>query len=194
MLDWETLKKLTGSTFARYVILVPVVGWLLVYQNAFADLVSKLLGFEVALSLSWELLIFYLGLVLLGVASAIFRFFGPDPVLNHRGLQGYADDTEAILTRKEFALLCERIGCEQPADVTVPAAGTGQIVTLDQWKRLNSENIRDTLSQHYRTVNVQGVFWRGFTTITFVIGAVFTLTPTVKTVVWATREVAFALR
>ena len=196
MLDWETLKKLTGSKFAQHVILVPIIGWLLVYQNTFAQMVSKLFGFDVALSLSWEVLLFYLGLVLLGIAASVFRLFGPEAVLGHHGLQGYTEDTEAVLTRKEFALLCDTIGCEQPEEIKVPAAGTGQVLdaTLEQWKRLNRENIRDVLSDHYRSENTRSSGWRYFTSITFFVGALFTLIPTAKTVVWAVCQISAVVR
>ena len=175
----------------EYVILVPIVGWLLVYHNTFAQLVSELFGLDAALSLSWEVLLFYLGLVLLGIAASVFRIFGPEAVLDHHGLQGYAEDTEAILTRKEFALLCDTIGWTQSKEVNVPAAGTGQVLdfTLKQWKCLNCESIRDVLSDHYRSEKMKSSGWRIFTSIAFIIGALFTLIPTATTVVWAIGQI-----
>lgn len=196
MPDWETLKKLTGSSFARHVILVPIIGWLLVYQNTFAQMIASVLGVEVSTALSWEVLVFYVGLVLLGISASIFRFFGPEAVLNHDGLQGYTEDMEAVLTRKEFKLLCEEIGCEMPEEKKVPAAGTGQVLneTLDQWKRLNCEGIRDILSDHYRNENQTRVGWRRTTTITFGVGAALTLIPTVVTVVWVMGQLISGLK
>lgn len=196
MPDWETLKKLTGSTFARHVILVPIIGWLLVYQNTFAQMIANVFGIEVNSALSWEVLVFYVGLVMLGIAASIFRFFGPAAVLNHSGLQGYTEDMEAVLTRKEFKLLCDEIGCEMPEEKRVPAAGTGQVLdeTLDQWKRLNCEAIRDVLADHYRTENQTRIGWRRATTITFGIGAALTLVPTIVTIVWVLEQLLAALR
>jgi hypothetical protein len=191
MLSWETLKKLTGSKFAQNIVLVPFVGWLLIYQNTFAQMISQLFNFDPDISLSWEILLFYLGLVLLGVSAVAFRLLGPEAVLSHDGLQGYSEDTEAVLTRKEFTRLCAEIGCEVPEEVKVPASGTGQVLDglLDQWKRLNSENIRDTLAKHYRSENSKGTAWRTFTSITFMVGALFTLVPTVTTVCWAIGQI-----
>lgn len=196
MFDWETLKKLTGSKFAQHVILVPIIGWLLVYQNTFANMISHVFGLDTSASLSWEILVFYFGLVLLGIAATAFRIFGPEAVLGHNGLQGYIEDTEAVLTRKEFATLCETIGCDLPEEIRVPAAGTGQVLdaTLDQWKRLNSENIRDVLAQHYRRENTNSFGWRMFASLAFLVGGFFTVIPTVTTVVWALGEVFGLLR
>ena len=196
MPDWETLKKLTGSSFARHVVLVPIIGWLLVYQNTFAQMISSALGVEVSAALSWEVLVFYVGLVLLGISASIFRFFGPEAVLNHDGLQGYSEDMEAVLTRKEFKLLCDEIGREMPEEKKVPAVGTGQVLdeTLGQWKRLNCEDIRDVLFEHYRNENQTRVGWRRATSITFCVGAALTLIPTVVTVVWVIGRLIAELR
>lgn len=196
MPNWETLKKLTGSRFARHVILVPIIGWLLVYQNTFAQMIANAFGIEVNNSLSWEVLVFYVGLVMLGVSASFFRFFGPEAVLNHEGLQGYTEDMEAVLTRKEFKLLCDQIGCEMPEEIKVPGVGTGQVLdeTLDQWKRLNCEGIRDVLADHYRSENQTRNGWRRTTTITFGIGAALTLVPTIVTIAWVLGQLLAALR
>lgn len=196
MFNWETLRKLTGSNLAQHVILVPIIGWLLVYQNTFANMIYHVFGLDSSVSLSWEILLFYLGLVLLGISATTFRIFGPKAVLGHNGLQGYSEDTEAILTRKEFARLCEEIGCDQPDEITVPGAGTGQVLdtTLDQWKRLNSENIRDVLAQHYRSENSSRFGLRVFSSFTFLVGAIFTLIPTVTTVAWSLGQLIALLR
>ena len=186
MLDWENLKKLTGSKFAQHVILVPIIGWLLVYQNTFAQMVSKSLGIEFASELSWEVLLFYVGLVLLGGAASIFRILGPEAILNHDGLQGFVEDCEAILTRKRFAGFCEACGVAMPAEVKVPGAGIGQVIdaTREQWLRLNSESIRDVLSDHYQSENASKPKIRTATTIIFTAGACLTLAPTAATIVW----------
>lgn len=186
MLDWESLKKLTGSKFAQNVILVPIVGWLLVYQDSFAKILSSALGVELGTQLGWEPLIFYVGLVLLGVSAFLFRILGPEPILSHDGLQGYIEDTEAVLTRKGFARLCARVGVEVPAEVKVPGAGIGQVLdaTREQWFRLNSEAIRDVLSEHYAKQNEYGPIVRSLTAIAFFLGAGLTLVPTVITVIW----------
>lgn len=186
MPDWESLKKLTGSKFAQNVILVPVVGWLVVYQDAFARILSSALGVELGAKLGWEPLIFYVGLVLLGVSAFLFRVLGPEPILNHDGLQGYIEDTEAVLTRKSFARLCAKIGSEVPAEVKVPGAGIGQVLdaTREQWFRLNSEAIRDVLSEHYAEQNEYGPIVRSVIAITFFLGAGLTLVPTAFTVIW----------
>lgn len=196
MPNWETLKKLTGSRFAQHVILVPIIGWLLVYQNTFAKMIANTFSTDVNNSLSWEILVFYVGLVILGVSASVFRFFGPEAVLNHDGLQGYTEDMEAVLTRKEFKFLCDEIGCEVPEEINVPGVGTGQVLdgTLDQWKRLNCEGIRDVLAEHYRSENQTRDGWRSATTITFGVGAALTLVPTVVTIFWVLGQLLATLR
>lgn len=186
MPDWETLKKLTGSRFAQHVILVPIVGWLLVYQNAFATMVSKVLGVEFQAELGWEVLVFYVGLVLLGISASVFRIVGPEPVLNHNGLQGFTEDTEAILTRKGFSRFCEEAGILEPVEIRVPGSGIGQVLdaTREQWFRLNSEGIRDVLSEHYKAQNLSKSLVRSATTLVFAAGACLTLVPTGITVLW----------
>lgn len=196
MPNWETLKKLTGSKFAQHVILVPIIGWLLVYQNTFAQMIGSAFGIVVTNAPSWEVLVFYVGLVMLGISASIYRFVGPEAVLNHNGLQGYTEDMEAVLTPKEFKLLCDEIGCEMPKEIKVPAAGTGQVLdeTLDQWMRLNRKSIRDVLSDHYRSENQTRVGWRRTSTITFGIGAALTLIPTIVTVIWVLGQLWAAFR
>ena len=188
MLNWETLKKLMGSKFAQHVILVPIVGWLLVYQNAFAEMFTSALGpdIEIEKSLSWELLVFYLGLVLLGIAASLFRILGPEPIVNHDGIQGYIQDTEAILTRTQFERFCDGIGVDAPCEIKVPAAGVGQVLdaTREQWLHLNSAGIRDTLAEHYRVKNNDKLIIRYVVAITFVFGALLTLVPTGATLIW----------
>lgn len=186
MPDWETLKKLTGSRFAQHVILVPIVGWLLVYQNTFAKLVSKVLGVEFQAELGWEVLVFYVGLVLLGVSASVFRILGPEPVLNHNGLQGFTEDTEAILTRKGFSRFCGEVGIAEPVEIKIPGSGIGQVLdaTREQWFRLNSEGIRDILSEHYKAKNLSEPIVRSTITLVFAVGACLTLVPTAVTVLW----------
>lgn len=186
MPDWETLKKLTGSRFAQHVILVPIVGWLLIYQNTFAKMVSKVLGVEFQAELGWEVLVFYVGLVLLGVSASVFRILGPEPVLNHNGLQGFTEDTEAILTRKGFSRFCGEVGIAEPVEIKIPGSGIGQVLdaTREQWFRLNSEGIRDILSEHYKAKNLSEPIVRSTITLVFAVGACLTLVPTAVTVLW----------
>lgn len=190
--DWESLKKFSGSRFAQYALLVPIIGWLLVYQNTFLETLSTIFEVQALAQTSWELLVFYLGLVFLGIAAALFRTFAPREIVDHDGLQGYVEDTLNILTRFRFHRFCESLEVDPPKEVTVPSAGTGQVLdtTLDQWKTLNSEAITDVLTEHYERTNSARPWARRFTGFFFVAGAILTLFPTVRTVGWALVQIS----
>lgn len=195
-LHWENLKKLSGSKFAQYAVLVPIVGWLLVYQNTFAEALSTIFEVEAIEQASWELLVFYLGLVLLGVAAALFRFFAPSEIVDHNGLQGYLDDTLNIMTRRRFRNFCDSLGYEAPEEIKVPSAGTGQVLdtTLDQWKILNLEAITDVLTKHYEKTNGTLPKARVATGVLFTLGAGLTVVPTLTTVGWALGQIFTLIR
>lgn len=187
---WEVLKRLTGSSFAKYVILVPVIGWLLVYQNAFAGLLVEALGLQTTPTLGPELLVFYLGLIFLGISAGLFRALGPEPVLEHEGLRGYLVDQEAILTSKGFERFCLKAGIEKPSEIDKERVGTGQLLdfTNEQWKRLNQEPIRDTFTDHYEKMNTSRLIMRWILFLAFLLGALLSLIPTATTVAWSVAQ------
>ena len=171
---------------------MPLVGWLLVYQNAFAEVIARAVGSELGVSLGWEVLVFYIGLVLLGVSAFSFRILAPGPILNHNGIQGYIEDMEAVVTRKQFKKFCAEANIETPEEIRVPAAGIGQVLdaTREQWLRLNLEAIRDAFSDHYANENERSPLVRSAITLTFCVGACLTLVPTAATLVWVLRRLA----
>lgn len=188
--DWELLKRLTSSNFARYVAAVPVVGWLLVYQNSFSELLSKTLQIDFDSRLSWELLIFYLGLILIGATASLFRIFGPTEVLDHEGLHQYITDTEEILTPSEFEKICLEVTGQPPLVAKEPEIATGQTLsgTRDQWLRLNSSEIRDVLTAGYRRKNDAKRELRILLSVSFGLGATLTLIPTFVTIFWVIQQ------
>ena len=196
MVSWEKLKTLTGSNIARYVIFVPIVGWLLIYQNEFVKLFSSIFELDSVDYLGWEVLVFYLGLIFIGISASLFHFFGPPTILNHGGIQGFIEDMESVLTRREFHIFCEDNNYPIPDEITVQTAGTGQIggSTRDQWLRLNSGQIRDVLSDHYRNKDSERPKIRLFISSIFLFGVLLTFTPTAVTVFWVIQQLLHSIR
>ena len=90
------------------------------------------------------------------------------------------------MSRTQFERFCDGIGVAAPDEIMVPAAGVGQVLdaTREQWLRLNSAGIRDTLAEHYRVRNNDKLIIRYVVAITFVFGALLTLVPTGATLIW----------
>jgi hypothetical protein len=79
---WVRLRFVSNSTAAKSTILVPLIGYLIIFN---ANLVSYLnlvreLGFEPHVGVSHRLILIYLGLCMISVGVLLYGWFGPNEV------------------------------------------------------------------------------------------------------------------
>lgn len=191
-MNWEDTKKLLASNFAKYSLLVPLIGWLVIYNGEFQRFFSEALGVTIDnnAGTDWRVLAFYLGLVLIGVSSGLFRVSCPPEILAHDGLGGYIDDTTAHLTEMRFSDLCRLYSVELPEFKGPDTAvfDQGAFVSQEQWVRMRADDIFNVLAARYSLQLTARPVWRFLTLALFGVGAVVTLIPTMSTILWVLTE------
>lgn len=192
-MNWEETKNLASSSFAKYTILIPVVGWLVVYNGEFQSFLAQALDVQQAedATVGWRIMVFYLGLVLIGISSAIFQLRCPPEIKFHDGLGGFINDTVAHLTDQKFTSLCQSYGVEKPCAKGPSNNGfaLNEYILREQWVKFQAEDIYDILSARYEFQLTVRNWSRCLTVSLFFLGVVITLIPTATTLWWIVVEI-----
>lgn len=184
---WSTLKALSSSGLARLTIIVPVVGWLLVYNDTLARLLTSTFGENVEIEYSWKLYIFYIGLTLISVSAVIFIVRCPRTIAHHQDRLQYIEKERAIFTPATEAGASAELGLI-PLEWRVPNEnyaredGSYPLVRIYE---ANEEIMIDRMQEIYRVQDSRYPIARFFSILTFMVGAILTLLPTLSTLIWS---------
>ncbi|PIW00548.1 MAG: hypothetical protein CO094_00915 [Anaerolineae bacterium CG_4_9_14_3_um_filter_57_17] len=184
---WSTLKALSSSGLARLTIIVPVVGWLLIYNDTLARLLSSLLRENVQIEYSWKLYIFYIGLTFISISAVIFIVRCPRTIAHHLNRLQYIEKERAIFTRATEARESKELGLvplqwQSPNGNYAREDGSYPLVRIYE---ANEEIILDRMQEIFRKQDSKYPISRFFSILAFMIGAILTLLPTLSTLTWS---------
>jgi hypothetical protein len=185
---WSALKGAMSSSFARLTIIVPIIGWVLVYNDNLIILLEQLLETDLPNELGWRVYVFYVGLFFISVSSIIYAVFCPKEVSNHVDVVEYVRKFRPVVTEELEIKISKGIN-RMPLAWSLPPedfknAGTGKF-SLVRKQTENEEEIINTLIQNYVTLNASWPLLRVVALISFCSGAVLASIPTLTTVHWA---------
>ena len=92
---WSHLRAIGNSVAAKVTILIPLIGYLLIFNErlaAYSTLIKQLVGFyqpDAQIGVSPRLLLIYFGLCAVAVGSAIYALFCPTQVKSYGSSAGY---------------------------------------------------------------------------------------------------------
>lgn len=184
---WTTLKKIANSKLAKYTIAIPVVGWLLVYNDNIILLLEELLDREIEITISWRLHVFYIGLALISVTAILYIIFCPREIDHYADSQDFIAREVSIYTPEYDAKMAERLSEEAitwalPSDAYRLQDGS---FPLDERVRVNEEKIVDRLAKLYESANTSHRFVRATSITLFVAGSLLIAAPTITTLTWS---------
>lgn len=190
---WSSLKGVMSSKFARLTVIVPIIGWVLVYNDNLILFLEELLERDLPNEFGWKVYIFYVGLFCISISSILYAIFCPSEVNNHRSLVDFVKHTRLVYTERYGNALSRGIGRapfqwgEPPEDFRNKKTGKFPLV------RMHSENedeIIDTLCRDYERMNASWPILRVCALLIFCFGAILSSIPTLSTVHWASCLVA----
>lgn len=191
-LPWSSLKTAMSSKFARLTFIVPVIGWLLVYNDNLANLIEYRWGISIFDGIGWKLYIFYLGLFAIAASSIVYAVFCPQEIKRFDNEVDFVKTARLIFTETYSREISEKVGrlpfvwAPPPAAAKNPETGNFPLIRKHTE---NEEELVDLLVVHYRDRDISWPFVRLLSLLTFVFGVIMTSIPTLSTVGWASCRV-----
>lgn len=111
-LRWHRLRALGNSTAARLTILIPLIGYLVVFNDkvvAYLELSARIFGQAAAAGSLDKLLTIYIGLVCVALASAIFALCCPLEVKKYASAEEYIAGEEPFMSERGEGMLEARL-------------------------------------------------------------------------------------
>jgi hypothetical protein len=185
---WSSLKGAMSSKFARLTFVVPIVGWILVYNDNLILLLEQLWETDLPNELGWRVYVFYVGLFFISVSSIIYAIFCPREISNHTDIVDYVRNFRPVVTESyekklSYALKRSPLNWGKPPEEFQNAA-TGEY-PLVRKQTENEEAIIDRLVQNYLILNSSWPLLRLVALAAFCAGVVLASIPTLTTVHWA---------
>lgn len=183
---WSGLKKLTDSKLAKLSIIVPVIGWLLIYNDNFVQIWTQVWGMSAEPDLSWKLYVFYIGLVFISISAVIFIALCPDTIKRHDQEIDYIDFQRKTYTRFLDQRVSSHLGIA-PINWSDPEEqysenGSYPLIRIYE---VNEEKIVDQLTKIFHLEDQLYMYARLTCLVSFAVGAIMTTIPTLTTVAWA---------
>lgn len=186
-INWLSIKALSNSQFAKLTIVVPIIGWILVYNDHFRQLLENIYSIKISVELSWKLHCFYLGLVFISISAVFFIFFCPYEIKNYISESDFITIESEILTKVSDDRLSKSINIEPitwryPSDTYKYPDGSFPFARL---KEANQDKINDQLKKVFFIKNHSLKIIRFMTFTFFLFGSLLALIPTFSTVIWS---------
>lgn len=185
---WSSLKGVMSSKFARLTVIVPIVGWLLVYNDNLILFLEELLGRELPNEFGWKVYIFYVGLFGISISSILYAIFCPGEIHKHSSDVDYVKHSRLVFTESYEKTLSQSIGRDPLVWGDPPEEFRNKKTKKFPLVRRQSENeedIIDTLLSDYNRRNASWPLVRVLALFVFCVGAVLASVPTLATVHWA---------
>ncbi len=181
---WAELRKVGNSYAVRASIVVPVIGYLIILNSTVADYL-KLHGIEWArhdppssFDRLWSLKLYfiYVGLMSLGVGSAIYQLKCPHFIKKYADWVDYVAGTALHMDIEQLHVFPEIL--HDSGD-----ALRGNHVIYESLNDFDArqDTLRRYLRKHYRQMSEQDRLWRSITTTCFAIGFSFLAIPSLMT-------------
>lgn len=109
--DWLTLRSIGSSKAAKLTILVPIVGYMIIFNDqlsSYLDLSRELLNIPEATEQGlqsysiYRIYIIYFGLVFVGIASAIFAVRCPNQIKDNESFYDFFVKEREMITNEKF--------------------------------------------------------------------------------------------
>lgn len=187
-LHWSSLKGIMSSKFARLTVIVPIIGWILVYNDNLILFLEEALGKDLPNEFGWKVYIFYVGLFGISISSILYAVFCPREVHKHSSDVDYVKHSRLIFTENYEKTISQSIGREALVWGDPPEDFRNKKTKKFPLVRKHSENeedIIDTLLADYNRRNSSWPIIRLAALLVFSVGAILTSIPTLSTVHWA---------
>lgn len=188
---WSTLKGIANSKFARLTVIVPIVGWILVYNDTLIALLEKYLEEDFPEEINWRVYTFYVGLFFVSVSSILYATFCPRGINEHPTMVDFIRHYRMIFT-EDYAKYLDEKRSREPSIWETPPEARRSIsggTVLVHWQSENEEKIVNYLRDEYFVENYSWPIVRVVALVVFLIGAGLASIPTLTTVHWASCSV-----
>lgn len=189
--NWNALKSSANSNLAKYSIIVPLVGWLLLYNYNLELFLEQILEREINITIGWRLHVFYIGVSMIASSAAIFSTVCPSEVSFYSDIQDFVNKQIQVYTQQygdevAMRLSIGKITLVNPAETYMRADGD---FPLSEILKKNEGPIKEQLVAAYNSANSSKTIFRLTAGVLFLAGAMLVLIPTISTVYWSIQQV-----
>lgn len=182
---WSTLRVIGNSTLVRATVIMPFVGYLILFNSHVVDALRPALELfpdcadgRCAQSFIWSRLFFlYFGLMFLGAGAFIYQLRCDPNIKRFDTAEAFTASVSAVVTESDLFIYqeaIERVGGPGPATRDFLA---GELANLDQAPRLKLT----ILNKYYRTLDAGRYFSRLGANLCYLIGFALVLFPSLQT-------------
>ena len=190
-MDWETLKRLGGSTLAKYVIVVPLVGWILILHGEFSTYLERDWGVLQTDGLEWRIHCFFIGLCLIAVSSFLFLWRCPAQISDFAGESEFVEKEMRLITIFSANRIAGQSSLQPPGFVKGNDLDEAEgLADRTIWLRNNEQILLDLLRSVYLERNQSDHLVRLISVTAFFIGSTLALVPTAAAI-WKSLLVVF---
>jgi hypothetical protein len=174
---WLQVRSVSNSTAARLTILIPIVGYWIIFNEAVA---TKLI-FDTNATVSWRLFATYFGLCFIAAASGIYQALCPREVKQYSSPTEYIAAVSPHMSDIEEKRVRVRLDAHAKAEVE---RGYRQVIPFPTIKNdddARREAMRDrsnVLQAHFDQCNRSYSRWRGVVGACYLAGAFVMFWPT----------------
>lgn len=190
--DWRSIRTVGNSRMLKLTILVPFIGYLLIFNNNIVSYLEiyKLFDEENSLSMISRLKLTYFGLFFLGVGSAIYSLGCPRVIQQFQSEADYIEHEIKSFSKDKLRYLMSRVSkdvksewhsswlariSEEHRDVIKGKSGTHT-----EWLRINRSKINDYLMLWYHMELKRNPSARGLVCALYLVGFGILLFPTLE--------------
>lgn len=190
-ISWLVLKKMTNTKLSRLTILVPLLGWFLIYNDNIFKILNESFNMDLSISLSWKLHCFYLGLTCIAISVVFYIIFCPEKVNKYLDEFDYIKSESRIYTIENDKRTSSKININ-PIEWTFPETtyrnpSNGEYPLTRIYEK-NEEKIIDQMSTIFETENFSKNLIRIISFSFFLVGITLTMVPTFFTIMWSIEQ------
>lgn len=190
-MKWSALKIFSNSALARYAVIIPLVGWIVVLNGSIIEILNQFLENDnIEIDLTWRIYIFFIGITLISISSLIFTSFSPIEIKKYIDNSEYITDTVNFITEE----ICINMRNEMDLDnknlfQNLNVSTFMHKETRIEWLKNNEQVVYNTLYLYFNYLNVKYYYVRLLCFVLFLLGATLTIIPTITAFIWSVQEV-----
>jgi hypothetical protein len=189
---WNNLSRIGNTTIAKASILVPILGYLLLFQKDVIKFLQMHVDICATCEVSWRLHFFYFGCCFFALASLFYGWKCPTLIKRYEGAPNFfTDEKDYFASPRNFLYLYELVTKVKGT----PPNDPHNLKQIAQNNRVLSRDVdygylAGVMGEHYVAQNMAMPIYRLMTYFLFWIGGILIAIPTVITMWEIGRQAA----
>ena len=183
---WNNLRTIGNSSIAKASIIVPVLGYIILFHDKLIDYLNLHLSFCAGCSVSWRLLFIYFGCCAFALGSLLYGFFCPLVIKRHEAAHNFFEEESDYFGHPEHVqFLASLIDREKRKTYLRPSV---QYRERDDRERTSTSHLSAMMGENYFLQNRSLRWARIAIFLLYSIGGLLLAFPTVVTFVQVLKQ------